>query len=170
MAEIGGFASLADCLADDYQLGNRLALRGHRIELASAVVDCCAPQMAWGGVWRHQLRWARTIRVSKPAPYFFSILSNATLWPLLWMICFPSRTSLATAAVCVLTRIAVGYHLQAKLNRTSDLLLLFSNVLFVPLKDLLQAALWIGAFLGTRIEWRGETYRLRRDGTLLKVA
>ena len=33
--------------------------------------------MGWSAVWKHQLRWARTIRVCQPVPYFFSLLSNA---------------------------------------------------------------------------------------------
>ncbi|MEY2428897.1 MAG: hypothetical protein QOJ40_1782, partial [Verrucomicrobiota bacterium] len=39
----------------------------------------------------------------------------------------------------------------------------------VPLKDLWQAAVWLLAFTGNRIEWRGEQMQLRRDGTLKKL-
>ena len=85
LAEIGGFPSLADCLADDYQLGHRIAKNGHRIALCPVVAECWDAPMNWRDVWKHQLRWARTIRVCQPLPYFFSILSNATLWPLLWL-------------------------------------------------------------------------------------
>jgi len=35
-------------------------------------------------------------------------------------------------------------------------------------KALLIVGLWLGAFAGNHIEWRGERYRLRRDGTLEK--
>ena len=45
--------------------------------------------MGWRDVWAHQLRWARTIRVCQPVPWFFSILSNAMLWPLAWLFCTP---------------------------------------------------------------------------------
>ena len=86
LEEIGGFTALANCLADDYQLGHRIAQNGHRIALCPVVVECWNPPMNWRDVWKHQLRWARTIRVCQPAPYFFSILSNATLWPLLWLV------------------------------------------------------------------------------------
>ncbi len=86
LTEIGGFQSLADCLADDYQLGHRIAEKGHRIALCPVVVECWDAPMNWRDVWQHQLRWARTIRVCQPLPYFFSILSNATFWPLLWLI------------------------------------------------------------------------------------
>ncbi len=91
LAEIGGFAPLVDCLADDYQLGNRIVRRGYSIALSPVVVECRSASMGWAAVWKHQLRWARTIRVCQPAPYFFSLLSNATLWPLLWLILKPCR-------------------------------------------------------------------------------
>src|SRR5262249_27245117 len=79
LEEIGGFKTLVNCLADDYQLGNRIARRGHAITLCPVVVDCWSDPMDWAAVWKHQLRWARTIRVCQPLPYFFSVLSNATL-------------------------------------------------------------------------------------------
>ncbi|KAF0178859.1 MAG: putative Ceramide glucosyltransferase [Limisphaerales bacterium] len=81
--EVGGFRALVDYLADDYQLGNQIAKRGYRIELCPVVVECREREQGWREVWAHQLRWARTIRVCQPVPYFFSILSNATWWPTL---------------------------------------------------------------------------------------
>ena len=70
LAEIGGFNSLANCLADDYQLGRRIAEKGYRLALCPVVVECWDAPMNWREVWRHQLRWARTIR-GLPAPALF---------------------------------------------------------------------------------------------------
>ncbi len=66
LRQIGGFAPLADYLADDYELGRKIARAGGRIEFSSAVVDCREAPAGWKEVWKHQLRWARTIRVSGP--------------------------------------------------------------------------------------------------------
>jgi ceramide glucosyltransferase len=196
VAEIGGFRALADCLADDYQLGNRIAKRGHRIVLSPMVVECWDPPMTWGAVWKHQLRWARTIRVCQPAPYFFSILSNAGFWAVVWLIvslfgiqvhqlgpttvsvtdsgAVASATSFAIHAPCgvlmgaifLLIRMLIAQNLQSRLTRGA-----FNGLYFwlVPIKDLLQAAIWLCAFVGNKIEWRGQVYRLRRDGTLVKT-
>src|SRR5207244_3557069 len=197
--EIGGFAALVDCLADDYQLGHRLARRGYRVAISPVVVECWSAPMGWMAVWKHQLRWARTIRVCQPVPYFFSILNNATLWPLLWLVAQPAWLSFSFFVGCLLCRVASALHLQSRLlagphlafhppsslsvhppsslthsaSRTGSGLA-SSFVLrpssfpcwLVPVKDLLQAALWLLAFLGNRIEWRGQRLRLRRDGTL----
>lgn len=161
-AEIGGFAALKDCLADDYQLGNRIARRGHRIALSPTVVECWSGPMGWRAVWNHQLRWARTIRVCQPLPYFFSILSNPSLWPLLWLCVTP--TSMALTATCgyLFARMLTAAHLQWRLTGQVSL----SSAWLPPLKDLLQTGIWLLAFAGNHIEWRGERMRLRRDGTL----
>ena len=195
VAEIGGFKSLADCLADDYQLGNRIARHGHRIVLSPIVVECWDPPMTWRAVWKHQLRWARTIRVCQPVPYFFSILSNAGLWALLCLAfglfgmqvhqLGHSTLSVVTESgaisgsystvihvpagivfggICILVRVIVACKLQSRLTRKA----VASNFWLVPIKDLLQAAIWVCAFAGNKIEWRGQVYRLRGDGTLVK--
>ncbi|HWD94446.1 MAG TPA: glycosyltransferase [Verrucomicrobiae bacterium] len=189
LEEIGGFKSLADCLADDYQLGNRIARKGHRIVLCPIVVECWDPPMGWSAVWKHQLRWARTIRVCQPAPYFFSILSNAGFWALLWLIQGVALTlralhlhfssaryvfdvwdlnlhvGLLIGGLFILARIGIASNLQRRLTQSSR----HRRYLWlVPIKDVLHTAIWLCAFVGNRIEWRGQMYCLRRDGTLVR--
>lgn len=188
LAKIGGFKPLAGCLADDFQLGRRIAQSGYRIALCPVVVECWNPPMNWREVWKHQLRWARTIRVCRPVPYFFSILSNATLWPLLWLAAgflglvaitrsttpFDFSGSLAAriallegmtvAVMLLLVRIILAQHLQRRFTPERPLV---SPFWLVPVKDLLQAAVWFCAFTGNTVEWRGRKMKLRRDGSLV---
>ena len=169
LAEAGGFNALANRLADDYQLGRRIAGNGHHLALCPVVVECWTAPMNWRDVWQHQLRWARTIRVCRPLPYFFSILANATLWPLLWLVL--SLASSATlcaplmAIACLLIRICLAQNLQRRFTPSRALV---SPAWLVPVKDMLQVALWLGAFAGSTIEWRGQRLKLRRDGTLVE--
>jgi ceramide glucosyltransferase len=169
LEEIGGFSALADCLADDYQLGQRIAKNGQRIALCPVVVECWDAPMNWSEVWKHQLRWARTIRVCQALPYFFSILSNATFWPLLWLVIslILSATLCAplTAVACLLIRICLAQNLQRRFTPDRSLI---SPLWLVPVKDLLQVPLWFGAFVGGTVEWRGRRMKLRRDGTLIE--
>lgn len=164
LGEIGGFESLADCLADDYQLANRIAKKGRAIELCPVVVECWDPPQTWKSVWRHQLRWARTVRVCQPVPYFFSILSNATLWPLIWLGLAPGAFSAGFFGASVIARCLIAENLSHRLTQTPG----GARPLFAPLKDLLQTAIWFCAFAGNTIEWRGQKFVLRRDGTLRK--
>ena len=162
---IGGFTALVDCLADDYQLGNQIARRGHRIALCPVVVECWERPLGWREVWAHQLRWARTVRVCQPVPYFFSIVSNATLWPALWLITEPSRWPLTAALLCWSARMATALHHQSRLTRANQHLW---RDWLVLLKDVLQVGIWALAFLGSRVTWRGERYRVLRGGKLVK--
>jgi ceramide glucosyltransferase len=169
LAEAGGFQPLANCLADDYQLGHRVAKNGCHIALCPLVVECWDAPMNWGEVWRHQLRWARTIRVCRPAPYFFSILSNATFWPLLWLVVSAASAAMAgpslAATACLLIRISLAQNLQRRFTPERKLV---SPFWLVPVKDLLQVLIWLGAFMGNTIEWRGQRMKLRGDGTLAR--
>lgn len=165
VSQIGGFGALADCLADDYQLGKRIAAHGSQIVLSPVVVECWSEPMGWTAVWKHQLRWARTIRVCQPLPYFFSILSNATLWPLLQLAVNPGKIVASLVLGCWLVRIATALNLEQRLTKGRPRVRYSWLVL---LKDLLQTAIWLLAFLGNRVEWRGELLRLRRDGTLVR--
>jgi ceramide glucosyltransferase len=163
---IGGYAAFANSLADDYQIGNRVVKNGGKIAMCPVVVECWDSPTGWREVWKHQLRWARTIRVCMALPYFFSILANGTLWPLLWLIValLTTKTLCAPiiAVVFILVRIALARDLQRRFiqsARTAPLWL-------VPIKDLLQTVIWAAAFCGNKIEWRGQKMRLRPNGDL----
>jgi len=170
LVEIGGFPALANCLADDYQLGHRVAARGHQIALCPVVVECWDAPAGWGAVWRHQLRWARTIRVCQPVPYFFSILSNASLWALLLLVSGlvgPHMLGVTGLALGLLVmRVCLAGDLQRRFTPDRPLV---SPFWLVPVKDWLNAGIWLAAFAGNTIEWRGRRMKLRPDGTLQEI-
>ena len=193
---VGGFQALVDFLADDYQLGNRIANGAGRIALSPVVVECWESPKNWSEVWLHQLRWGRTIRVCRPLAYFFSILGNATLWPLLWwlvklqsglirfsstlwnyggsiggVISAPVIWNLFPCAwvfaLCLLTRMLTALNQQQRLTQS------YAHAPYfwlVPVKDLLNAAVWALAFLASTVQWRGQAYRLLRGGKLVKIS
>jgi ceramide glucosyltransferase len=165
LQQIGGFLALADCLADDYQLGHRIAKRGHKIALCPVPVACRNAPMGWGAAWKHQLRWARTIRICQPIPYFFSILSNATLWPLLLVLTSPNRFTLLLAALIFCARMIAGLDMRRRLiGRWTP-----ADAPVLLLKDILHTAVWLMAFLGNTVEWRGRKMLLRKDGSVAQL-
>ena len=165
LEKIGAFASLVDYLADDYQLGNKIARSGGRIVICPVVVECHSATLGWRAVWEHQKRWARTIRVCQPVPYFFSKLSNATFWPLLWIVCDPGPRSYLFGAGCLLVRMSAAWYCERKLTKHSRL----SSLWLAPVKDILQLAIWALAFTGNRITWRGHEFKVQPTGKLVKV-
>ncbi len=166
LAKIGGFAALANHLADDYQLGHRIAKSGGKILLSTVVVECRSAPLGWREVWAHQLRWARTIRICQPVPWFFSIVSNATLWPWLWLCFQPTPPVLFAAFGCWVVRMGTALVNQSRLTRTKHHL--FYDWL-VLVKDFFHACLWAMSFAGNTVHWRGQTYRVTRGGVLEPV-
>jgi ceramide glucosyltransferase len=163
LQKIGGFNALADYLADDYELGRRVAKTGKRIDFSTIVVDCFETQQSWGKVWAHQLRWARTIRICQPLPYFMSILNNSTIWPLLWMLLGTDANALRCGALLLGFRIITALHLQSRITRSSRHVGYFW---LVPISDLLGVIIWALSFAGNTVIWRGQRLRVQGDGTL----
>ena len=169
LAEIGGFPALANCLADDYQLGHRIAAKGYKVALCPVVVECWDAPAGWRSVWHHQLRWARTIRVCQPVPYFFSILSNASLWALgllLAGLLAGNGYAAGLGGLFLVIRMILAGDLQRRFTPGGRLV---SPAWLVPVKDWLNAGIWLAAFAGNTIEWRGRRMRLRPDGTMVEL-
>ncbi|MGP8197958.1 MAG: glycosyltransferase [Limisphaerales bacterium] len=167
LRQIGGFAPLADHLADDYELGRSIARAGGRIEFSSAVVDCRETPAGWKEVWKHQLRWARTIRVCRPLPYFASVLANPTIWPLLWLLLGKDPAALPFCLAALLFRMASAARQQKRLTQSNSHLAWWW---LPPVKDLLDLLLWAAAFRGNEVEWHGERYRVLAGGELVAVS
>ena len=72
---VHGFEEIASMLADDYQLGNRIAARGLRLWLSECVVDTILEIGSWRGLLHHQLRRARTNRSHRPIGYFGTVIT-----------------------------------------------------------------------------------------------
>ncbi len=164
LGRIGGFAALVDYLADDFQLGNRISAQA-RVELCPVVIECRSAPQGWREVWAHQLRWARTIRICRPAPFFFSVLADASFWALLWLLSRPIGLAAMLAGGCLAIRMTTAFLLERKFTGRADL----NSFWLAPLKDLLRVTIWALAFAGHRIVWRGEQFEIQRGGKLVKA-
>jgi ceramide glucosyltransferase len=158
LREAGGFETIADYLADDYQLAKRLTRGlGKRSVMSKLVVDTSLGYRSWREMWRHQVRWARTIRVSR-AEYLGLPVTHAGVWALVAMI---SGLPLAALAL-VCARIAMGVVAGGVLLRFKGAWI----IPLIPVWDLWAFAVWLAGIRGNTIEWRGKTLELRRDGKL----
>jgi ceramide glucosyltransferase len=155
---IGGFAAIGDYLADDYQLGRRICDLGRTVTLASAVVETRMAGQSWGEVWRHQLRWSRTIRVSRSGYYGYAI-TNATVWSLLAMAGGAWPAAVFAMAVRMATALITGLAVLGDRQ-------LLRYWFLIPVRDLWGFAVWVAALAGDTVEWRGRKLRLRKDGRI----
>lgn len=161
---LGGFEAFADDLADDNRLGRLIVALGKQTELCPVIVDCHCARLGWLEAWRHQLRWAVTIRVCQPLPHFLSILANGTLWPLLWMAASPQRASLSIAVILLGHRMIQGLWLEGRFTGAG---LAWGRWWLPWLKDLAQVALWATALTKRHVMWRGHRFRVLRNGRLM---
>jgi len=86
LAAIGGFQALLPHLADDQVLGRRVAALGLAVRLAPTVVATTVPESSFVALWRHELRWARTIRALEPGPFAASMLQYPIFWALVALL------------------------------------------------------------------------------------
>jgi ceramide glucosyltransferase len=161
LREIGGFAAIADYVADDYQLGSQISRRGYRIRFASAVVETNLGSGSWAQVWRHQLRWSRTIRVSRSSGYYGYVVTHATLWALAAFAAGQWRAGAAALLLRMIAGVWIGAGIL-KYRRTAAMFWL------IPLRDLFGFAVWLGGLTGDTVDWRGQKLRLRPDGRIRK--
>ena len=163
LREAGGFEALGDLLADDYHLGRNVAARGYRIEFASTVVETGTGASSWSAMWRHQLRWSRTIRVSRRGGYYGSGITHATVWALLAM----TAGQWGIGITCLGLRIAAALVSGGVVLKDAQVWRWFW---FLPVRDLFGFAVWVGGCFGSTVDWRGRKLRLRTDGKISVIA
>jgi ceramide glucosyltransferase len=156
---IGGFAAIRDYLADDYQLGARISALGKRVAMADCVVETNLGAGSWQAVWKHQIRWSRTIRISRPAGYLGYLVTQAMPWCIAAAVCGYTGVALAGLAVRLL---AAACAMRAVGVRD------MGGLAFVPVRDLFGFAVWCAGLTGSEVEWRGERFRLLGDGKILR--
>ena len=156
---IGGFEAIAGYLADDYQLGRHICQLGRRIEFSPVVVETDLGGGGWRQTWLHQLRWSRTIRVSRPSGYYGYVVTHATLWALVAFAAGQWPAGMAALGARMLSGIVVGAGILRDRRVRSDFWM-------IPLRDLFGFAVWLGGLAGDEVDWRGQRLKVRADGRI----
>jgi ceramide glucosyltransferase len=160
LGKIGGFAAFADMLADDYELGHRIAKAGGRVVLSREVVWTMYAAQTVRGFWDHQLRWARTVRLCRPFSYFGLLLTHGLPWALLAAVVAPARWLAATYLIAYLVLRLVMAWIVGVWGLEDDVLR--RRLWLVPFRDLLNFGVWLASFTSNRIAWGGVEYALRK--------
>jgi ceramide glucosyltransferase len=159
---IGGFAPLRDQLADDYALGSAVRRSGARVVLSPHLVDTIVAEPTLGALFRHELRWARTIRLLAPAGYAASFVTHPVALAALGVaLSLFSPAMLAIFGLVLACRIATVWVDDRALGLPA------TAPWLVPVRDLLSFAVFVGSFLGNSIAWRDRRFRLEADGRLV---
>ncbi len=166
LAKSGGLEPLVESLADDYEMGARIAAAGYKVELSAEVVETTVPAYSFRGFWEHQIRWARTVRDSRKLGYIGLGTTYALPWAV--MACVASGFELwsfTLLSVVLLARVAVALSVGVGVLRDGQVL---RDLWLLPLRDFFGLLFWVWSFADDTIVWRGERFRLK-DGRLTRV-
>jgi ceramide glucosyltransferase len=159
LAAVGGFEALENYLADDYQLARRVTTLGKRVELSRTVVQTVLGEDSWRGVIQHQVRWARTIRVSRGDGYWGLPVTHAGVWMLLSLTMGFPGVALAIAAARWASAYATGVLLLRSPAARGGWML-------APLWDCFAFGIWVAGAMFNTVRWRGKLLKLQADGTI----
>jgi ceramide glucosyltransferase len=163
LIRLGGFKSITDFLADDYQLGARISQLGLKVHLSDYVVAAVLGATRFREQWNREVRWNRCARVSRPWYYPGLLITFITpLALLLTMLSGFATIGWQALLVSLLVRWLVAYLISGYTDDTDSR----HWLLWLPIRDLLSAVVWLVGGLGRRIVWRGDKFVLRSDGRM----
>ena len=164
---IGGFEAIADYLADDYQIGNRLWQKGYKIILSRYVLEDRAGAMSIAGHLKHQIRWARTYRACRPKGFMgYGITYVFPISCLLLILQGPTILSLTALCAAVVLRLCLALAICKKVIRSKKWL---RWLILLPVKDILGFGIWAWSLLGSAVVWRGSRYLILKGGKIRKM-
>jgi ceramide glucosyltransferase len=157
----GGFAYLADFLADDFELGRVVRGLGYRIACPRIVIDHVFPERSAREMIVHELRWARTVRLVAPSGYLGSLITHFLALALIGAALTGfAGWSLGLLASLLLLRLLQAHAANRVLHADGR------GLWLIPLRDLISLGVFIAAHFGERVEWRGNRFTVGRDGAM----
>ena len=158
VAKIGGFAAIADMLADDYELGHGIAKADGKIVLSREVVWTMYPAQTARSFWQHQVRWSRTVRLCRPLSFAGLIFTHGLPWALLAALIAPAPWIAAVYLIAY-------FVLRLTMAWTVGVWGIGDDVVrrklwLVPLRDAIHFVVWLASFASNRIHWGGEEYTM----------
>ena len=166
LAKTGGLEPLVEYLADDYEMGVRIADAGYRVELADEVVETSIPNYSFRGYVDHQMRWARSTRDSRKLGYVGLGVTFCLPWAV--FACVASGFALwsfTLLSMALLARVAVALTVGVGVLRDGQVL---RDLWLLPLRDFFAFGFWLWSFAGDTVVWRGEEFHLH-DGRLRRA-
>jgi ceramide glucosyltransferase len=158
LTRAGGLEPLVDSLADDYEMGARIAQVGYTVEICGEVVETAVPAYGLRGFCEHQLRWARTLRNARRWGYLGLGITYCIPWAALNCVASGfALWSFTLLSLVVLARVAVALSVGVGLLGDAQVL---RDIWLLPLRDFFGLGFWAWSYASDTIVWRGERFRL----------
>jgi ceramide glucosyltransferase len=158
---VGGFAPLRDELADDHRIGAAVRAYGGKVVLAPYLVENVVAEPSFRKLWKHELRWARTVRAMVPIGFAGSIITHPV--PVAALLAIFDGLDPWACGLFLLT-LALRWGVAAALARILDLPT--RRLWLLPLRDVLSFAVFVGSFCGRSVSWRDQSFRVDATGRI----
>ena len=167
LAKMGGFEAIADALADDYELGHRIAKAGGEVVLSREAVWTMYPAQTLRSFWEHQVRWARTVRLCRPLSYIGLLFTQGLPWALLAALVAPAKW---IAGIFLLAYVILRFAMAWTVGvwGVGDEVLR-RMIWLVPLRDAIHFVIWLASFGSNHIRWGNVKYVIR-TGRMVPIA
>ncbi len=163
---IGGFAAIANHLADDYRLGELICAQGLKIVLSPTAVDAQHHEPNLDSLMHHELRWMRTIRALRPRSFCLLFLSFTLPLALAGIALAASAHALSPVAWALFATAAGSRLVLYFAHRSGIARSRWSELWLIPLRDSLLSGFWLLSFFGSRVTWRGGAFDVDADGIM----
>jgi ceramide glucosyltransferase len=161
LEEIGGFATFADTLADDYHIGRAAREAGYTLAMPALGVAHTAAESSFAELFRHEQRWRRTIHSLDPAGHAGSIVTFGLPFALMSVLLLGFAPAALLAAAAVL---AARLILKHTIDRAFGIDA--GSAWLLPLRDLLSFAIFVNSLFGETVHWRGGRFAIEATGAM----
>ncbi len=159
--EIGGFGAFADQLADDYEIGHAVRGCGHALAIPALGVGHTAAENTLADLFRHELRWTRTIRLVNPAGHFGSIVTHGLPFALMGAALLGfAPAALVILGVVLTSRLGLKWRIDGLFGTHAGPFWL------LPVRDLLSFVVFLTSLFGETVHWRGTHFTAQRCGAI----
>jgi ceramide glucosyltransferase len=162
---IGSFSRLSHFLADDHMLGKLVSRNGFRVVLSDYVVENVVYERSLASLFRHELRWARTVRTVEPLGHLFSFLMYGVPIAVLGAVAVEltfdwEYMETAVVALAVALRVWMHFAVSHRIGVAPG----SRSVWLVPLRDVMSFVVWAASFFSRSVEWNNTKFRVGPDG------
>lgn len=168
--KIGGFKITADYCADDFVLGNETFKLGETVVLSHHAIDHMVINSSFVSSMKHQVRWMKSTRFSRPKGHFGTALTFSMPFGLLGMVAAAMAGHLgwgcALLGWAIATRLAISIGVGRLAVRDTSW---FGLLVLDPLRDLMGFGFWMASYCGSTIVWRGRLFQLLPEGKMRTV-
>ncbi|MGC1421564.1 MAG: glycosyltransferase [Terracidiphilus sp.] len=165
--QMGGFKVTADYCADDFVLGNETYKLGQTVVLSHHAIDHIVINLSLMASLKHQVRWMKSTRFSRPKGHFGTALTFSMPFGLLGLLAGVVLGhvwwGIALVAWAIASREALSIAVGRMVVRDPSW---FNLMLLYPVRDLMGFFFWAASYMGSRILWRGRVFQLLPGGKM----